>query len=72
MKKINLITTLLLLCAFGAYAQSRTFEIEKLDIIPVKYKPTMTYRQALDQKEKNYSHVSTYASLYQRRTISFE
>jgi hypothetical protein len=33
MKKINLITTLLLLCAFGAYAQSRTFEIEKLDII---------------------------------------
>ncbi|GAA4099424.1 DUF4419 domain-containing protein [Mucilaginibacter panaciglaebae] len=50
MKKINLITAVLLLCTLCAWAQkSRTFEIEKLDIIPGKWQPVMTYEQALQR-----------------------
>jgi hypothetical protein len=48
MNKFNVIVIAILICALSASAQkSRTFEIEKLDIIPVKWQPVMTYEQAL-------------------------
>ena len=48
MNKFNVIVIAILICALSVSAQkSRTFEIEKLDIIPVKWQPVMTYEQAL-------------------------
>jgi hypothetical protein len=48
MKKASLIITAFVAFALQVNAQqSRTFKIEKLDIIPVKWEPVMTYDQAL-------------------------
>lgn len=48
MKKLNLILLTIALCVVKASAQtSKTFEVEKLDIIAGKWQPVMTYDQAL-------------------------